>query len=398
MTLLDDVARLVQRRSGLQLDAVMRARLQHCLHGLRSGCASDADLFARLSHDPALLQVLYDELTVQETSFFRDPGQFEGLVRTVLPLLPDPVVLWSAGCSYGQEAWSLAMVLAEQGRAGRVVATDLSDRALARTRAGRYAERELRGLSPERRSRWLVRDGADYCIAPALRDRVSVSRHNLAEQPPPMAGCSVVFCRNVLIYFSRDDVVATVRRFSSVLPPGGWLFLGFSETLWDMGDVFSSVRLGDAYAYRTAGAPVAAPARRGDLPDVPVLSDLGGRPPAAPPRPPGPVPRPVAGAGALAPEVAALLGQGDRALRGGLAADAVAAFRGATYLAPDLPLAHVELGLALHALGERTAARRALQTARRVLAAGGREVAGWDAGTLDRWIVDRIRAVEEDGT
>ncbi|MCW2606595.1 MAG: hypothetical protein JWO60_1288, partial [Frankiales bacterium] len=86
----------------------------------------------------------------------------------------------------------------------------------------------------------------------------------------------------------------------------------------------------------------------------------------------------------------------ERALRAGLASDAVAAFRGATYLAPDLPVAHVELGLALHALGERAAARRALQTARRVLAAGGPEVAGWDAPTLDRWIVERIAAVDEE--
>ncbi|MCW2606433.1 MAG: methyltransferase, CheR-type, partial [Frankiales bacterium] len=287
MSVVDDAAALVQRRSGLQLDAVMRTRLQRTLLEQRRAGESDTSLLARLEHDPAALQVLYDELTVQETSFFRDPGQFTGLARTVLPLLPDPVVLWSAGCSNGQEAWSLAMVLAEQGRQGRVVASDLSERALARTRSGRYAERELRGLSPERRARWLVRDDDAYRVVPELRDRVTVVRHNLAGgDPPPVPGCSVVFCRNVLIYFSRADVVAAVRRFAALLPREGWLFLGFSESLWELTDVFTPVRLDEAYAYRPVGAPVPEQPRRraGAVPAVPVLSDLSGAGPVLPPR------------------------------------------------------------------------------------------------------------------
>ncbi len=122
--------------------------------------------------------------------------------------------------------------------------------------------------------------------------------------------------------------------------------------------------------------PVPRPPAAG-LPAVPVLSDL-----ASPARGP-------------AQEVAALLADGERALRGGLAADAVAAFRGAAYLAPDLPLAHLELGMALDALGERTAARRALQTAKRVLRGGG-DTAGWDPAALARFVDERLAAVETD--
>ena len=257
MNLLDRVSELVREHSGLHLDVVMRTRLVRALEQARQPSEDDHGLLSRLRADPLVRQALYDELTVQETSFFRDAAQFDGLARTVLPLLPDPVVLWSAGCSNGQEAWSLAMVLVESGRRGQVVATDLSERALARTREGRYAERELRGLSAERRARWLVREGsgpgATYVVAPALRGLVEVRRQNLAADVPPVPRASVIFCRNVLIYFGRDDVVRAVRRFHEVLPPEGWLFLGFSETLWTLTEAFTSVRLGEAYAYRPTG-------------------------------------------------------------------------------------------------------------------------------------------------
>lgn len=393
MSLLDRVAELVRERSGLQLDAVMRSRLVRALEQARQPSEGDAGLLSRLRTDPLLRQELYDELTVQETSFFRDAAQFTGLAETVLPLLRDPVVLWSAGCSNGQEAWSLAMVLAESGRRGQVVATDLSERALARTREGRYAERELRGLSPERRERWFVREGsgrgATYAVVPALRRLLLVQRHNLATDAAPVPRVSVVFCRNVLIYFGRDDVARVVRRFADVLPPDGWLFLGFSETLWTLSEAFTSVRLGDAYAYRPSGAPplplvpgAGTGARR---PAVPVLDDL---------RAAGAAPRTAHTRGGSSGDVATLLAQGERALRCGLAADAVSAFRGAAYLEPDLPLPHLELGLALHALGERAAARRALQTARRMLAST--EVEGWDAVALRRWIDERLEAVDAD--
>lgn len=401
MSLVEQVSALVRERAGLQLDTVMRTRLVRALEDARRQGEDDPSLLLRLRSDPSARQWLYDELTVQETSFFRDPAQFAGLAETVLPSLPDPVVLWSAGCSNGQEAWSLAMVLAEQGRSGQVVATDLSERALARTREGRYAEREMRGLSAERRDRWFVKQGngpgATYTVVPALRRLVRVDRHNLATDLAPLPQASVVFCRNVLIYFGRADVAAAVRRFHEVLAGDGWLFLGFSETLWTLSEAFVPVRMGEAYAYRPAGAPPrpgrsAEPrAVRRALPTVPVLDDLRGSGPGSPA-----TPRTAFTRVGESSDVAVLLAQGERALRSGLAADAVSAFRGAAYLAPDLPLPHLELGLALYALGEKAAARRALQTARRVLGGSTGDVAGWDAAVLRRWIDERLAAVEAD--
>lgn len=134
--------------------------------------------------------------------------------------------------------------------------------------------------------------------------------------------------------------------------------------------------MGEAYAYRPAGAPtLTTPAAGPVLPGSPrsAYTRVGG-----------------------SADVAELLTHGERALRAGLAADAVSAFRGATYLAPDLPLPHLELGLALYALGEKAAARRALQTARRVLGSSTGDVAGWDAAALRRRIDERLAAVEAD--
>ena len=94
---------------------------------------------------------------MQETAFFRHPEQFEVLARDVLPTLPQPVKIWSAGCANGQEPFSLAMLLEEQGIAGSVIGTDLSTTALQRTVAARYVTRELSGLSPRRIARHLTR-------------------------------------------------------------------------------------------------------------------------------------------------------------------------------------------------------------------------------------------------
>src|SRR6185312_14086517 len=103
----------------------------------------------RLEHDADAFQSLLDRITVQETSFFRDPGQFTALA-SILTSIVEPVTIWSAGCANGQEAYSLAMTLAESGiEDWRVIASDISTSALSRTEEACYSERELRGLSPE---------------------------------------------------------------------------------------------------------------------------------------------------------------------------------------------------------------------------------------------------------
>jgi len=359
--------RLLARRVGLRLDPAIRGRLSRCVAEEAAAHRVDAaDYVGRLDEEPKLLQDLLNRVTVQETSFFRDPGQFDAL-RTILPGLPSPLVVWSAGCANGQEPYSLAMTLADAGvPAWRVVATDVSTRALTRTRGARYADRELRGLDDHRRARHLSRAGHDWQVADILRSRVDVLHHNLVAEPPPFepGTCDVVFCRNVLIYLREEDVLAFLERLALWMRPGGWLFLGYSESLWQVTDRFQLVRVGDAFVYRHRDprAHAAQPPGSGQRIAHPAVQSAGQkrkterpRPPRRP-RPPVPTPAPV--------EIQDLLAAGEAAMNAEDLALAVATFRKAAYLDPDQPVAHLHLGLALEASGEETAARRAFGAAR----------------------------------
>jgi chemotaxis protein methyltransferase CheR len=347
-------AGLLARRVGLRLDPGLRHRLERCVREGADAHHLALDRYvAALESNPAVFQDLLNRVTVQETAFFRDPGQFQALIRHVLPGLRQPLVIWSAGCANGQEAYSLAITLAESGLADwRVLATDVSTQALRRSSEGRYTRREMTGISDSHRQRYFQPAGSDWVVVPSLRQRVDFQRHNLMTDVPPFApgSCPVIFCRNVLIYVSAPDLLAFLDRLIPWMSPESYLFLGYSESLWQVTDRFRLVSLGDAFAYQPAGAP---PKKL---------------PPSLEPRK---SPPPLAGegrVGASDPEVATLLAAGEAAVGAGDANRAVAAFRKAAYIDPDHPLAHFQLGLALEASGDRKAAHRAYAAARAAIA------------------------------
>jgi len=368
----DEAARVLARRVGLRLDPAVRGRLAGAVReeARRTG-ESVTRYVSQLERDPAALQHLLNRVTVQETSFFRDPGQFSAFAKVLLPALSAagaPVRVWSAGCANGQEAYSLAMVLVESKlKDWQVIATDISTKALARTAAARYTERELAGLSPARRARHLVPvDGipGTWEVAPALRKRVVGMRQNLSADPPPVpAGqCQVVFCRNVLIYFGHDEVVAFLNRLSAWLPAGGHLFLGYSESLWLVSDRFHLVRLGDAFVYRNGPAEHSGAANRpipeGKSPPAPAVHREAKLSLSASP---SPQLRLSPSAHAVSP---GMLAVGEAAMGAHDYAGAVTAFRKAAFLNPDQPVAFLSLGLALEAMGDVAAAQRAYAAAR----------------------------------
>jgi chemotaxis methyl-accepting protein methylase len=338
-------AGLLARRVGLRLDPALRHRLERCV---REGADAHhlvlEQYVAALESNQSLFQDLVNRVTVQETAFFRDPGQFETLARHVLPGLPEPVLIWSAGCANGQEAYSLAITLSESGlQDWRVLATDVSTQALRRASEGRYTPRELTGISESHLHRYFKRAGTDWAVIPSLSKRVAFQRHNLITDVPPFepGTCPVIFCRNVLIYVSPSELLAFLDRLIPWMSRDSYLFLGYSESLWQVTDRFRLVSLGDAFAYQRAGVnpTKSSPPRAGE--------DR---------------------VGAADPEVATLLAAGEAAVGAGDASGAVAAFRKAVYLDPDHPLAHFQLGLALEAGGDRKAARRAYAAARAAIA------------------------------
>jgi chemotaxis methyl-accepting protein methylase len=380
-----EATRLLVERTGMQVTDGLRERLAACLDRLARASGRPPERYAAgLARDPGAFQELLDCVTVQESGFFRHPDQFAALRREVLPSLEGPVVAWSAGCANGQEAYSLAMELAASGRPDwQVLATDISAAAVARVRAGRYSAAELAGLPADHRH-WLRPAGDRWEVDPALRRRVRVEQANLTAQLPAAAGrCQVVFCRNVLIYLSREVARAFLDRLAAWLAPGGLVFLGYSEAVLPPTDRLRVTRVGSAHALRVA--PQRAPEGPGGLWTAP--------PRSRPDRLRSPSGGPGADrAGSRAPGDADLAAAGEAeagaaaAGRGDLGA-AVAAFRRAVFLDPDRPGTWFQLGLALEATAGRVGARRAYAAA---LAALERCDQGTVRADLDGWPAEEL--------
>ena len=200
--------------------------------------------YAQRLADPLELERLRDRLTVNVTEFFRDADVWEELEQGILPGLareaaarPVPELrIWSAGCSSGEEPYSLAMLALEAAAlvrpkpVVRVMASDLDELILAKAVAGRYPEASLASVSPARRSAYFQADGAQWAVGQRLRDAIVFRRHNLFDDPPP-PDLDLILCRNVMIYFSRDLQQKLLRGFHAALRPGGYFVTGKTETV-----------------------------------------------------------------------------------------------------------------------------------------------------------------------
>lgn len=224
-------------------------------------------LLARLREpgSGALRIEVVDAMTTNETQWFRDSQPFQALDQHLLPELAArggsrTVSVWSAGCSSGQEAYSIAMLIQEhkeRGRLadGRVLGTDISPRMIERGRAAVYGASEIRrGLDPERQRRhFTVVEEGQWQVLPAVARRVSFREHNLLDSSTLLGRFDLVFCRNVLIYFSLPARAEILGRMAQALNPGGYLFIGSSEALPRGLEQLELVRLGGATAYRRKG-------------------------------------------------------------------------------------------------------------------------------------------------
>jgi chemotaxis protein methyltransferase CheR len=211
-------------------------------------------------------------ITVKESYFFRAPQQFEGLRTHLLPKLirarsaSRHLRIWSAACARGEEPATLAMLLAEEptlaGWDWTIVATDVDEEALAGARLGLYGERAVSQVPPELLARWFTRRGKLYELDPSLRARIDYRKLNLAHPPFPLPfpEHDLILLRNVLIYFRRPLQRWVMSQVSQLLAPHGALFLGASETLWQIQDDLEPVDLGSCFCYRHREARPPAPA------------------------------------------------------------------------------------------------------------------------------------------
>jgi len=205
-----------------------------------------------LEADVAENTLLLDDMLIGVTNFFRDREAFESLERNVIPELfkdrapNDEVRAWVAACASGEEAYSLAMLMADQAALGehaapfQVFASDIDDHSIDTARAGNYPSSIITDVAPSRLRQYFKREDSRYRIRKSLRDRILFASHNLLRDPP-FSRLDLITCRNLLIYLNRDVQIRVLQTFHFALKPGGFLFLGSSESAESVSDYFIPV-------------------------------------------------------------------------------------------------------------------------------------------------------------
>ena len=208
---------------------------------------------------------LVDRLAVPETYFWRQPDQFLALANVVAPQHFDrrpttPLRIWSAACCTGEEPISIAIALAEAGllhrRPVEIVASDASGAMLERARRGLYGERSFRNIGADVRDRYFRREGSGWRVDPGVHQVIRWTTANLVDPAAvrAMAAVDVIFCRNVLIYFSDETIAQVARSFGQGLHEDGYLFLGASESLTRLATEFELAEIGGAFVYVKAAS------------------------------------------------------------------------------------------------------------------------------------------------
>ncbi len=235
---------------------ILRHGTGHDFHGYKTGTflrrierrmqvveVEDIDGYVELLRTrPGEVQELFNDLLIGVTRFFRDAKEFERLAQDVIPGLfkgrgrADQVRVWVIGCSTGEEAYTLGILMREHMAQlvdvpqVQIFATDLDGRALAAARVGRYSSSIAADLGPERLARWFVREGNTFCVVKELRELCIFSQHSIVKDAP-FSRLDLVSCRNLLIYLDAELQARTIPLFHFALRPGGTLFLGSSENV-----------------------------------------------------------------------------------------------------------------------------------------------------------------------
>jgi len=261
---LDDVRALIEQRSGIRFDSsrerFFTTRVRE--HIQERGLGSGSELMPLVSASNLEYEALLQRLLTHETSFFRYPSAFGALKKCLLPEVyakkfwagPRTLRIWSAGCSTGEEPYSIAIALAENpsfatGWNVEILATDISRQAIARAARATYPRRSMANLAPQQIETYFTPAGDQFEVKPVIRNGVSFVVMNLV-QCPYLGRMDCIFCMNVLIYFSGERRDQLIRCFYDSLEPGGYLLLGHSESLGNIPVKFEKIVFDDFLLYR----------------------------------------------------------------------------------------------------------------------------------------------------
>jgi chemotaxis protein methyltransferase CheR len=271
----DFICQILKQRSGLVLGNdkayLLESRLLPVARKYRLASFEDLVRLIRVKSDEAVIKDVVEAMTTNESFFFRDTKPFDQFKQIVLPTLmttrPNKQIrIWSAACSSGQEAYSLAMILAEMsaqltGWKIEILGTDLSTEILDRAKEGVYSQFEAqRGLPISLLVKYFAQVGDRWQISPKIRGMVQYREFNLLNDPRPLGRFDVVFCRNVLIYFDQPTKAKILNNIAGLMPEDGYLFLGGAETVLGITERFQLLA-GQRGVYGLAGTGAGAGAK-----------------------------------------------------------------------------------------------------------------------------------------
>src|SRR3954466_16182307 len=267
---LSEIKALIEKRSGILFDSsrerFFSVRVRE--HMQVKKVAHGTDLIRLMKNSNVEYDTLVERLLTQETSFFRYPSIYHALEKKVLPEMrmkkfwenPRSLRIWSAGCATGEEPYSIAMTICDSIEFAEawninIMATDISRKALGVAEAGLYSRREVEAIGLKAETHF-TRSGDGYLVKPRIRNMVSFAQMNLA-QTVYMGRFDIIFCMNVMIYFSEERRAALIQRFYEYLEPGGYLFVGHAESIAKTGVQLEPIVQGASIYYQkpAAGAP-----------------------------------------------------------------------------------------------------------------------------------------------
>jgi chemotaxis protein methyltransferase CheR len=261
---LSEIRMLIEERTGIHFDEsrerFLSTRVREHMH--ERGYTRVSELLRAVRKTNVEYDSFLERMLTQETSFFRYPAVFEAFEKRVLPEIhvskfwknPRTLRVWSAGCSTGEEPYSIAITIADSLSFAdawnvEILATDVGKQALKHAEKGIYSGRSLASVNEKQLAGHFTKVENKFHVKPRLKKMISFAPMNLAS-PVYVGRMDLIFCMNVLIYFTEERRRSLVQRFYEALEPGGYLFLGHSESISKMPVKFQAIVLGDCILYR----------------------------------------------------------------------------------------------------------------------------------------------------
>ncbi len=227
----------VRRLCRLDLTSYRRGQMERRIRSHAQACGKPAllDYLALLAHDEAEVERFVDRVTINVSQLWRNPLQWQTLAETAIPLIAcgGRIRAWSAGCSYGAEAYTLAAVCRQAAPAARLAVrgSDIDERMLARARIGHFSDADMRTVPPPARARWFQHGPSGWQVTPELVELVRFEAEDLLSCRPPREAYDLITCRNTVIYLTDQSRGELHRKLAAALRPGGYLMVGATERI-----------------------------------------------------------------------------------------------------------------------------------------------------------------------